>query len=249
MHIRGGGVVPAWSQGGCLRPQGRGEGCTCLVPGGGGVSSGEVYLPGPGGLSAPKGGVPAWSRGGCVCSRGVYLPGTPPWSWGGVCSGGCTCLVWGVCSWGVYLPGPGGVSAPGGVPAWSGGGVSAPGGVPASSQGGCTCLVRYPPPVNRMNDRRLWKYYLGQNFVSAGNNSLVQFLLEIPDPPLKVFLQKDRRLCTDNGSTCSWFPIVRETYDIFTPTTQCLCRTHHTVYRPSAILRWKFKAIVPHCVP
>ena len=25
------------------------------------------------------------------------------------------------------------------------------------------------PPVNRMNDRRLWKYYLGQNFVSAGN--------------------------------------------------------------------------------
>ena len=25
------------------------------------------------------------------------------------------------------------------------------------------------PPVNRMNDRCLWKYYLGQNFVSAGN--------------------------------------------------------------------------------
>ena len=29
----------------------------------------------------------------------------------------------------------------------------------------------HPPPVNRMNDRRLWKYYLGQNFVSAGNNA------------------------------------------------------------------------------
>ena len=28
----------------------------------------------------------------------------------------------------------------------------------------------HPPPVNRMNDRRLWKYYLGQNFVSAGKN-------------------------------------------------------------------------------
>ena len=30
-----------------------------------------------------------------------------------------------------------------------------------------------PPPVNRMNDRRMWKYYLGQNFVSAGKKCLL----------------------------------------------------------------------------
>ena len=34
----------------------------------------------------------------------------------------------------------------------------------------------FPPPVNRMNDRRLWKYYLGQNFPP-------QNLEQAPPPP------------------------------------------------------------------
>ena len=68
---------------------------------------------------------------------------------GGV-SGPGGCLVWGGCLVpGGYLPGPGG------VPAWSEGGV--PGQV-------------LPPPPCGQNDTRLWKYYLGQNFVSAGKN-------------------------------------------------------------------------------
>ena len=31
---------------------------------------------------------------------------------------------------------------------------------------------RHPPPPRGQNDTRFWKYYLGQNFVSAGNNRL-----------------------------------------------------------------------------
>ena len=72
--------------------------------------------------------------------------------------GGCTCPG-GVPAWGVYLSRR--CTCPGGVPA---------GGVPdrgAPAQGGCTCLGVYPsmhpgktPPMNRMTDRRLWKYYL-----------------------------------------------------------------------------------------
>ena len=68
--------------------------------------------------------------------------------------GGCL-LPGGVCSGGV-LPGGGlllgGVSAPGG-------------GIPA-------CTEADPPPVNRMNDRQVYKYYLGHNFVAAGNKLL-----------------------------------------------------------------------------
>ena len=88
-----------------------------------------------------------------LCSGGVPGPG-------GVCSGGCT---WsgGVsaprgCTWsrGVYLvlrgvPGPGRVYLVPGVYLVLGGvpglGGSAPGGY----------LVRYSPPVNRMNDRHV----------------------------------------------------------------------------------------------
>ena len=34
---------------------------------------------------------------------------------------------------------------------------------------------RHPPPVDRILDTRYWKYYLGQNFVSAGNNIDISF--------------------------------------------------------------------------
>ena len=120
-----------------------------------------------GGVSAPEGGVPAWSRGG-VCIGGVYKQA---WSsrWGGLSARG-----------GVYLPGPRGVylPGPGGCLLWGGctclvpGGVSAPGGYPPGPGGGVPGQV-LPPPVNRILDTRLWKYYLGQNFVSAGNKGKI----------------------------------------------------------------------------
>ena len=78
-----------------------------------------------------------FARGGSAWSRGVSTPG------------GCTCLVPGGCLLRrVYLPGPGGgvCSGEGYLP--GPGGVSAPVGA-----GGC--LVRYSPPVNRMNDRQV----------------------------------------------------------------------------------------------
>ena len=95
-----------------------------------GVSARGVYLPGPRGVCLlPEGGV---CSGGCTCL--VPGGGVPDWSLGGVCSRGCTCLVRGVvCSGGVYLPGPGGLYLPG-----PGGGV---GGVCSWGRGVCTCLV------------------------------------------------------------------------------------------------------------
>ena len=39
---------------------------------------------------------------------------------------------------------------------------------PPRKFGGTPPGTRHPPPCEQ-NDRRLWKYYLGQNFVSAGN--------------------------------------------------------------------------------
>ena len=92
------------------------------------------------------------ARGGCTWSGGVPVPGGCTWSGG--------YLVWGGCAWsrGVYLV-PGG-----GVCAWSRG-VCVPG------PGGGAWSGTPPPPVNRMNDRQVYKYYLGQNFVSAGKNS------------------------------------------------------------------------------
>ena len=52
--------------------------------------------------------------------------------------------------------------------------MSAPGGVVCLLPGGgipaCTEADPLPPTVNRMNDRQVLKYYLGHNFVAAGNN-------------------------------------------------------------------------------
>ena len=91
--------------------------CCSLLPGGGGS--------GPRGVgSGPQGG-------------GVWSPG----GWGLVPGG--VCLVW------RRVPGPGGVSAPRGV--------SALGGVYPSMHWG----RHPPPPVDRILDTRLWKYYLG----------------------------------------------------------------------------------------
>ena len=58
---------------------------------------------------------------------------------------------------------------PGGV--WSGGvsglvpGGSGPGGSGPGGEGVCWSGI----PLCEQNDRQVWKYYLGQNFVSAGN--------------------------------------------------------------------------------
>ena len=87
------------------------------------------------------------SQGGCLL-RGV----SAPWGCllqGGVCSGGCVCS--------------GGVSALGGV---CSGGVC--------SGGGCWGVVsqhalRQTRPCEQ-NDKQVQKYYLGHNFVAAGNN-------------------------------------------------------------------------------
>ena len=79
----------------------------------------------------------------------------------------------GVCFWG-GLPGPGGVvclvpggsgmPGLGGVVCLVGGGCLPWGGIPA-------CTEAEPPlPVNRMNDRHLYKHYLGHNFVATGKN-------------------------------------------------------------------------------
>ena len=102
------------------------------------------YLPAcsaPGGVPGP-GGVCS----GGVCTRGVCSRGDVcTWSWGGLLQGclfrGCVCSR--VCTWS-----QGGVCSQ-----W---GVSAPGGV---------YLPRHSPPVNRILDTRLWKYYLAPKFV------------------------------------------------------------------------------------
>ena len=96
---------------------------------------------------------------------------------GGVCSRGGVCSQGGVCSWGMSAPRgwvsarggcllPG-VSAPGGV--WSGGVCS--GGVYSSMHWG-----RHPPPVDRILDTHLWKYYLGPTSLRPVNSSLTNFL-------------------------------------------------------------------------
>ena len=128
-----------------------GSGGTCLVLGGCLLWGGCTCLV-PGGGVCSGGGVPAWSQvgGGCLLGGGV-----PAWSQGGV-------PAW---SWGVS-------ALRGGVPAWSPGGCLLLGGTHLVLGG--VCLVRYfPPPVNRILDTRLWKYYLGQNFVSAGNKGKI----------------------------------------------------------------------------
>ena len=113
--------------------------------------------------SASQGGVSApgcvSARGG-VCSGGCLL-------WGGVCSGGvCSggCMsAWGCLLWGV--------SAPGGCLLWgrhllpagcAPGGCLLPGGVASQH------ALRQTPPCEQ-NDKQVQKYYLGHNFVAAGN--------------------------------------------------------------------------------
>ena len=88
---------------------------------------------------------------------------------GGVCSGGCLlrgsgCLLrGGVCSQGQI--GSAGVSAPGGCLVWWGlVRVSCPGGLPQR-------LLGYHLPPCEQNDKQVQKYYLGHNFVAAGNYS------------------------------------------------------------------------------
>ena len=96
--------------------------------------------------------------------------------WGGVWSGGCLvlgCLLWGVSA-------PRGVSGLGGL--LQGGllwGVSAPGGV---CSGGVSALggvvsqhaLRQTPPCEQ-NDRQVQKYYLGHNFIAAGNDCFTTY--------------------------------------------------------------------------
>ena len=74
---------------------------------------------------------------------------------------------------------PGRVSAPGGGTCLVGGGVvsglggSAPGGM--SGRGG-VCLSTFwdtTPPPREQNDKQVQKYYLGHNFVAAGNYIVV----------------------------------------------------------------------------
>ena len=85
---------------------------------------------------------------GGVCSRGCLLRGVS--APGGVCSGGC--LLRGVSV-------PGWVSAPRGCLLQ---GVSAQGDVVSQH------ALRQTPPCEQ-NDKQVQKYYLGHNFVAAGN--------------------------------------------------------------------------------
>ena len=143
----GGGC--AWSRGCLVRGSARGGGWGCLVWGGGGVS-------GLGGCLLQGGGWCVWSGGGvCLVQGGVWSGGCLLWGGGVSGPGGC-------------VPGPGGVCSGGEVVCLVQGGVCS-GGV-----GGCLprCLVRYhhpPPPPCEQNDKQVQKYYLGHNFVAAGN--------------------------------------------------------------------------------
>ena len=117
-------------------------------------------LPG-GGVSAPVG----------VCSGGGLLLGGCPLP-GGSALGGClllgdllwvcVCLSapWGVCSWGGLLPGEG-VSA-------LGEGGCLLGGVCLLQGGGIPACTAVDTPCEQ-NDKQVQKYYLGHNFVAAGN--------------------------------------------------------------------------------
>ena len=127
-----------------------------------------------GGVSAPRGvclarGVPGHGGQGGVClargvpGRGVSAPGGVPGPRGVPGPGGC--LFWGVSAPGGCLvlggvPGPGGVCS--GGCAWSGGCLVQ--GVCLVWGGGCiqACTEADTlPPVDRILDTRLWKYYLG----------------------------------------------------------------------------------------
>ena len=108
-----------------------------------------------GGVLSPRGGVPA--QGG-VPAWGEYLPRGVPGqgevpAQGGVCPWGSTCPG-GVPAWGEYLPGG---CLPRGVPA------------------------QVLPPVNRILDTRLWKYYLagGKHYAQWEMLRLISLQLNI----------------------------------------------------------------------
>ena len=87
--------------------------------------------------------------------------------------GGGWCLLPGrcVCSGGGWAGGMNGVCSGGGWVLLSGGGCLLPG-------GGIPACTEADPPVNRMNDRQVQKYYLGHNFVAAGKKHECIWLLE-----------------------------------------------------------------------
>ena len=100
------------------------------------------------------------------CSRmctACALTVSPSMLGGGVTAPGGGCLLWGVSAPGGYLL-LGGSAHRGSVCSW---GVSAPRGVYPSMHWG-----RHPP-VNRILDTRLWKYYLAPNFICGHKNAKV----------------------------------------------------------------------------
>ena len=116
--------------------------------------------------------------------RSLLFPGGGVWSQGGTClvrggvwSQGGTCLV------------RGGVRSRGCTCLVRGGG----------------CLVRYPPCGQ--NDTRLWKYYLGQNFVSAGNENCFQKMEE--NALANNFFQKISLQCVNKVLLFQWIWITK----------------------------------------
>ena len=135
----------------------------CLLPGGG-VCSGEGCVcswgGGGGGVCSLRVCVCSW--GGGICSRGVSAPR------GVFAPRGCL-LPGGICSWGVSAPGGARVGV-----CLLAGGVSALGGVCLLLRGVVSQhALRQTPPCEQ-NDKQVQKYYLGHNFVAAGNNCSVK---------------------------------------------------------------------------
>ena len=139
--------------------------CRCLLPGGGVYIQGCLLQE----VSAP-GGVCS----GGVCSGGMSAPGVS--ALGGVCSRRCLlwkCLLGGVCSGGCLLQGSvrSRVVCSREVSVLGGGGLLQEGWYSSMHWG------RHPPC--EQNDKQVQKYYLGHNFVAAGNESEVLFLQSV----------------------------------------------------------------------
>ena len=160
-------LLPRGLVGGCVWSRG-----LCLVPGVSAHGGGGCMLPGdllPGG-SAPRERC-LLPRGRCLV-RGVSAPGA-------LLPGGCL-PQGGVCPWGCLLLGG---LLPGGVVCLLRG-VSAPGEHVCS---GCGI-----PPCEQ-NDKQVQKYYLGHNFVAAGNNALsfFLFLFQVTSRRMRQFNKAD----------------------------------------------------------